>query len=181
MGMGRFPIMGMLKHNTDGEHYNSPFQGGEQVTGVPVPKSKGSPGVMQAPKQGCRNSEIRNANSNVHHLCLKCLGSGQRRQQKPTDCSWAPAEQVWDLFLQRSSVGESQWRIQRAPRSLQIPWASPAKQKHWQERKFLAGINHHQLLTKEPVLLICPGVLSTHSRDLQDEEIRRQFILLQNS
>lgn len=81
--MSRFPIMGMLKHNTDGEHYNSPFQGGEQVTGVPVPKSKGSPGVMQAPKQGCRNSEIRNANSNVHHLCLKCLGSGQRRQQKP--------------------------------------------------------------------------------------------------
>lgn len=100
MGMSRFPIMGMLKHNTDGEHYNSPFQGGEQVTGVPVPKSKGSPGVMQALKQGRRNSEIRNAYGNVHHLCLKRLGSGQRRQQKPSDCSWVPAEQVWDVFLQ---------------------------------------------------------------------------------
>lgn len=65
--------------------------------------------------------------------------------------------------------GESQWRIQRAPRSSPIPWASPAKQKHWQERKFPAGINHH--LTKAPVLLICPGVLSTHSRDLRHEEI----------
>lgn len=100
MGMSRFPITGMLKHNTDGEHYNSPFQGAEQATGVPVPKSKCSPGGMQAPKHGGRNSEIRNANSNAHHLCLNRLGSGQRRQQKPSDCSWVPAEQVWDLFLQ---------------------------------------------------------------------------------
>lgn len=76
MGTSRFPIMGMLKHNTDGEHYNSPFQGGEQVTGAPVPKSKGSPEGMQAPKYGCKNSEIGNVNSNAHHLCLKCLGSG---------------------------------------------------------------------------------------------------------
>lgn len=143
----------------------------------PNPKA---PRGMQAPKHGCRNSEIRNASSSAHHLCLKCLGSGQRRQQKPSECSWVAAEQVWDLFLQRSSAGESQWRIQRAPRSPRIPRASPATQKRWQERKFPAGINH-RLLTKEPVLLICPGVLSTHSKDLRDEEIRWQFILLQKT
>lgn len=101
-------------------------------------------GGMQTPKQGCRKSQMRKANSDAHHQCLKCLGSGQRRQQKPSDGSWVPAEQVWDLFLQPSSVGESHRTTQRAQRSLQIPWVLLChKQKRWQARKALVGINHH--------------------------------------
>lgn len=99
---------------------------------------QGAAGGMQAPKQGCRNSEIRKANSDAHHLCLNRLGSGQRRQQKPSDHSPVPAEQVWDLFLQPSSMGESHRTIQRALRSLQIPWVLPChKQKCWWARKSL--------------------------------------------
>jgi len=68
---------------------------------------QGAAGGMQAPMQGCRNSEIRKANSDAHHLCLNSLGPGERRQQQPSDRSQVPAEQVWDLLPQPSSTGES--------------------------------------------------------------------------
>lgn len=130
--MSRFPIIRMVNHNMDGNITNPPprRKAGHRGTCAQTQKTpQGAAGGVQAPKQGCRNSGIGKANSDAHHLCLKYLGSGQRRQQKLSHCSPVPAEQVWDLFLQPRFQGESHWMIQRAPRSLRIPWVLPAANK----------------------------------------------------